>query len=106
MVASEPAGAQVATSDGRSGTTPFSFHINRAEDVQIHVTKVGYLPYDVSDNSHVQWGYVVSDLFFTVLIGLAVDGLDGAMFYHNQTMVAVHLEPAERPAAASRQSPE
>jgi len=50
------------------------------------------MPYDEADASHVQWGYLVSDLFFTGLIGLAVDGLDGAMFYHNQAMVTAHLD--------------
>lgn len=101
MVASDPAGAQVSTSDGRSGATPFSMRVNRSEDVQIHVSKQGYQSSDISDNSHVEWGYVVSDLFFTALIGLAVDGLDGAMFYHNQGMVTAHLEPI--PQATSSQ---
>lgn len=93
MVASDPAGAQVSTSDGRGGTTPFSMRVNREEDVQIHVTKAGYASTDINDSSHVEWGYLVSDLFFTGLIGLAVDGIDGAMFYHNQEMVAAHLDP-------------
>jgi hypothetical protein len=93
MVASDPAGAQVTTTDGRGGTTPFSMRVNRNEDVQIHLTKAGYAPTDINDGTHVEWGYLVSDLFFTGLIGLAVDGIDGAMFYHNQEMVAAHLDP-------------
>ena len=95
MVASDPAGAQVTVNDGRSGTTPFSMRVNRNEDLQIHVSKVGYSPYDEADNSHIEWGYFVSDIFFTGLIGLAVDGLDGAMFYHNQEMVAAHLDSTQ-----------
>lgn len=97
MVASDPAGAQVTVNDGRSGSTPYSMRVNRNEDLQIHVSKAGYSPYDESDNSRIEWGYLVSDIFFTGLIGLAVDGLDGAMFYHNQAMVTAHLEPTQPP---------
>ena len=101
MVASDPAGAQVSVNDGRSGPSPFSMRVPRSEDLQIHVAKVGYTAYDVTDTSHVEWGYLVSDLFFTGLIGLAVDGIDGAMFYHNQAMVTAHLDPV----AATIQAP-
>ena len=93
MVASDPPGAQVSVNDGRSGITPFSMKANRNDDLEIHVSKAGYSPEDIADTTHVEWGYVVSDIFFTGLIGLAVDGGDGAMFYHNQTMVTAHLEP-------------
>jgi hypothetical protein len=99
MVASDPPGAQVSVNDGRQGTTPFSMHTNRNDDLDIHVSKAGYSPTDIADTTHVEWGYLVSDLFFTGLIGLAVDGMDGAMFYHNQTMVTAHLEPIALSAA-------
>ena len=66
MVASDPAGAQVTVNDGRSGSTPYSMRVNRNEDLQIHVSKAGYSPYDESDNSRIEWGYLVSDIFFTV----------------------------------------
>jgi PEGA domain len=98
MVASDPSGAQVTVNDGRSGVTPYSMRINRNEDLQIHVSKIGYTPYDEADASHIEWGYFVSDLFFTGLIGLAVDGIDGAMFYHNQAMVTAHLDPVQSAA--------
>jgi hypothetical protein len=42
--------------------------------------------------------------FFTGLIGLAVDGLDGAMFYHNHDMVTAHLDPVASTAPAAAQS--
>ncbi len=99
MVASDPAGAQVTTNDGRSGTTPYSMRVGRDDDVQIHIAKTGYNSTDIADASHIEWGYFVSDFFFTGLIGLAVDGIDGAMFYHNQTMVTAHLDPIALPAA-------
>jgi hypothetical protein len=105
MVASDPAGAQVSVNDGRSGVTPYSIRVDRDEDLQIHVSKTGYTAYDESDPSHIEWGYFVSDFFFTGLIGLAVDGLDGAMFYHNHEMVTAHLDPVANtgPAAAQAQ---
>jgi len=92
-ITSHPSGAAATISDGRSGLTPFSIHTKRSEDIQVHFSKPGYQAYDVSDVSHAQWGYVVSDIFFTGLIGLGVDGMDGAMFYHSQQMVSAHLEP-------------
>jgi len=106
MVASDPAGAQVSVNDGRSGVTPYSMRVNRDEDLQIHVAKAGYASYDEADTSHIEWGYLVSDIFFTGLIGLAVDGIDGAMFYHNHSMVTAHLDPAPgSPAIGGVQPP-
>ena len=93
MVESDPPGAQVSVNDGRGGTTPYSMKVSRSDDIDIHVSKPGYAPSDVADEYHIEWGYLISAIFFTGLIGLAVDGLDGAMFYHNQTMVTAHLEP-------------
>lgn len=92
-IASDPAGANVTVNDGRSGVTPFSIKENRDSDVQVHFSKPGYESYDVSDVSHVEWGYAVSDFFFTGLIGLGVDGVDGAMFEHSNKMITAHLEP-------------
>lgn len=107
MVASDPPGAQVTVSDGRQGTTPYSMRVNRDDDLQIHVSKPGYAPTDISDTSHVEWGYLVSDIFFTGLIGLGVDGIDGAMFYHNQAMVTAHLDPtAPTPAQSDAALPQ
>ena len=78
MVNSEPPGANVSVSDGRAGVTPFSFRTARDEDLQFHVSKAGYQPSDISDPSKFQWGYGISDLFFTGLIGLGIDAMDGA----------------------------
>ncbi len=75
--------------------------VNRNDDLDIHVSKAGYSSTDISDTSHVEWGYLVSDIFFTGLIGLAVDGIDGAMFYHNQAMVSAHLDPVALSPAQS-----
>ena|SRR5579863_882862 len=99
MVASDPPGALVSINDGHQGTTPFSMRVNRDDDLQIHVSKAGYASSDISDTSHIEWGYLVSDIFFTGLIGLGVDGIDGAMFYHNQAMVTAHLDPIVASAA-------
>ncbi len=42
MVASDPSGAQVSISEGRSGVTPFSLYVPRSEYLNIHLTKAGY----------------------------------------------------------------
>ena len=105
-LASDPSGATTSINDGRNGVTPYSIHVNRDQDLQVHFSKPGYQTYDVSDVSHVEWGYLVSDIFFTGLIGLAVDGLDGAMFYHSEQMVSAHLEPLPtQPLVQSGQQP-
>jgi PEGA domain-containing protein len=106
QLASDPSGATANINDGRNGSTPYSIRENREQDVQVHFSKPGYQSQDVSDVSHVQWGYVVSDIFFTGLIGLAVDGLDGAMFAHSQQMVSAHLDPLPTVAVAAKQSAE
>ncbi|HJU27715.1 MAG TPA: PEGA domain-containing protein [Candidatus Binataceae bacterium] len=103
MVNSDPSGANVTVNDGRSGVTPYSFRTSRDEDLQIHVSKPGYQPTDISDNSKFEWGYGISDIFFTGLIGLGIDAMDGASFYHEQTMVAAHLDPVT-PAAPVAQA--
>ena len=95
MVTSDPAGAQVVVNDGRSGTTPYSMKVGRDDDLQIHVSKAGYSSTDITDTSHMEWGYFVADFVFTGLIGLGVDGIDGAMFYHDQTMVTATSRPSD-----------
>lgn len=107
MVASDPPGALVSINDGRQGTTPYSMRVNRNDDLQIHVSKPGYSSSDIADTSHIEWGYLVSDIFFTGLIGLGVDGIDGAMFYHNQAMVTAHLDQvAPSPAQSDTALPQ
>jgi hypothetical protein len=101
-LASDPSGAAVTINDGHSGSTPYSIHENREEDLQVHFSKPGYQSEDIADTSHVQWGYVVSDIFFTGLIGLAVDGLDGAIFAHSQQMVSAHLDPLPNTSVAKQ----
>ena len=66
MVESDPPGAQVSINDSRNGTTPYSIKVDRNDDVDIHVSKPGYAPVDIADASHMEWGYFVSDFFFTV----------------------------------------
>ena len=101
QLASDPSGAATSVNDARSGVTPYSVRVNREEDLQVHFSKSGYQSQDISDDSHVQWGYLVSDIFFTGLIGLAVDGIDGAMFAHSQQMVSAHLDPISNQSAGS-----
>jgi len=100
-LASDPSGASATVNDGHSGPTPYSIHVNRNDDLQVYFSKPGYESENISDGSKVEWGYLVSDIFFTGLIGLAIDGLDGAMFYHSQQMVSAHLAPLPSQTATS-----
>jgi hypothetical protein len=90
---SDPQGATATVNDGHSGATPYSINVSRNDDLQVQFSRAGYQPQQISDPTQVQWGYVVSDIFFTGLIGLAIDGIDGAMYTHSQHMVSAHLEP-------------
>jgi hypothetical protein len=93
MVTSDVPNAKVSLNDGMSGTTPYTAKVARDEDLTINVSAPGYQSSTITDVSHASWGYVVADIFLTGLIGLGIDGIDGAMFGHDQTMVAAHLEP-------------
>jgi hypothetical protein len=100
MVSSDAPNARVSLNDGMSGPAPYTAKVPRDEDLTINVSAPGYQSTTISDVSHPSWGYVVADFFLTGLIGLGIDGIDGAMFGHDQTMVAAHLEPTA-PAGAS-----
>src|SRR5260370_5566639 len=75
MVASDPSAAQVSINDGRHATTPYSMRVNRNDDLQIHVSKPGYSSTDIADTSHVASAYLGSDILFTGLFRLPVDGI-------------------------------
>jgi hypothetical protein len=106
MVSSDVQNAHVSLNDGMSGPAPYTAKVARDEDLTINVSAPGYQSQTISDVSHPSWGYVVADFFLTGLIGLGIDGIDGAMFSHDQTMVAAHLEPlpqASTPQPATAQ---
>lgn len=96
--ASDPSGAYTTVSDASNGYTPYSLHIDRDQNLQVHFSKPGYQSYYVVDNSHISWGYFWTDAVFTLFIGDIIDAADGALFYHENQMVDAHLEPLATPS--------
>ena len=100
MVSSDAPNARVSLNDGMSGPAPYTAKVPRNEDLTINVSAPGYQSETISDVSHGSIGYGIADIFLCGLIGLGIDAIDGALYSHDQTMVAAHLEPIA-PAAAS-----
>ncbi|HUO04803.1 MAG TPA: PEGA domain-containing protein [Candidatus Binataceae bacterium] len=104
MVSSDPAGADVDINGQRSGKTPYVANVKSSEDLHIRVSKDGYQPDEVSDPATFRSGYELWS-FLCYVIPLVVDLSDGAAWGHDQTMVAVHLEPTSHAVAQAQTSP-
>lgn len=104
MVSSEPSGANVSVNGQQEGTTPYVANVPSSRDLQIQLSKPGYEPITVADNTSFRWGYEIWS-FVDFVIPMGVDMADGAAWGHDQTMVAAHLNPvAESPVALQPQA--
>ena len=97
MINSDPSGAQVSINDQSNGTTPYVTTSKSSEVLYIHVSKPGYQPQEITDDTSFRWGYEIWS-FICYVIPLGIDMADGAAWGHDQTMIAVHLEPIAQPA--------
>jgi hypothetical protein len=104
MVNSDPLGAQVTINNQDVGTTPYDAKLPSDQVLHVHVSKAGYQPQDITDDTKFRWGYEIWS-FFAYIIPLVVDLADGAAWGHEQTMIAAHLEPVP-PQAATVKSEE
>ena len=108
MVSSDPSGAQVSINDQMNGTTPYATTVKSSEPLHIHVSKPGYQPQDITDDTSFRWGYEIWS-FLCYVIPLGVDLADGAAWGHDQTMIAAHLEPLpqtdQAPVGAAQPTP-
>lgn len=101
MVASDPSGATVAVNGQNEGTTPYETTVPSSQNLQIEVSKAGYQPTTIEDDTSFRWGYEIWS-FLEFVIPMGVDMADGAAWGHDKTMVTAHLEPSSQaPTAAS-----
>lgn len=75
---SDPPGAQVVANGQTICTTPCSAELKKKNDYTIEIRKSGYAPGRAQLESSVGGGWIVADILFGGLIGIAVDGLTGA----------------------------
>jgi len=99
MVSSEPPGANVSVNGQQEGTTPYVANVPSSRDLQIELSKPGYEPLTVADNTSFRWGYEIWS-FVDFVIPMGVDMADGAAWGHDQTMVAAHLNPVAESQSA------
>ena len=93
MVNSDPSGAQVSVNDEEmTGATPYVVNAKSSQPLHIHVSKQGYKPQDITDDTSFRWGYEFLS-FLCYVLPVGVDLADGAAWGHDQTMIAAHLEP-------------
>ena len=99
MVTSDPSGANVNVNGQGEGTTPYVANVPSKQNLEIEVSKPGYQPTTVADNTSFRWGYEIWS-FVEFVIPLGVDMADGAAWGHDQKMVAAHLNPVSQAPVA------
>jgi len=90
-VISDPPGATVILNNGETRVTPFTMEVKRNQDLQLHISKPGYQPVNLSDNSQVEPLIVVDAI--PLMLPWAIDASQGAGYAHQQTTIVAHLEP-------------
>lgn len=79
-VSSNPSGANVAV-DGKSvGSTPVIVELKRKDDHHIRIALDGYYPYEIPITCKLDVAPLVADIFFTGLLGIAVDAVSGGLY--------------------------
>lgn len=102
-VNSTPSGASVVCDNKDAGKTPVMLSLKRGDPHTVKVTVPGYLPYELILTKNVS-GWVVGNILFGGLIGLAVDAISGGLFYLTPEQVQAQL--AQTPQQAPKVSSE
>lgn len=89
-ISSQPSGASVTVDKQPSGTTPVVAHLKRNENHEIAISLAGYQPFELV-TTHSVSGWVVGNLVFGGLIGLAVDAITGGLYNVNPGQVSAQL---------------
>ena len=100
IVDSDPSGANVSINNQHAGTTPYVAKVKSSEKLDIELSKTGYQPLSLNDDTSFRWGYEIWS-FVEWVIPMGIDMVDGSAWGHNQTMIAAHLEPLPHPAATA-----
>lgn len=78
-IGSSPTGARVLVNGQALGTTPVNLDLARKEKHLVRIELDGYEPYELAMTRSVS-GWVVGNILFGGLIGLAVDAMSGGMY--------------------------
>lgn len=98
-ISSAPPGATIADNGQLVGTTPATLELKRKNEHTIRITLDGYRPEEVHLTRQLS-GWYIGNVLFGGLIGLVVDGVNGAMFNLTPSAVAATLTPEQKAALA------
>jgi len=88
---SDPAGADVEVNGLDKGETPVTVELSRKDSHTVKFDLAGYQPYELAVNRKVS-GWVVGNIVFGGLIGLAVDAATGGMYKLDPDQVRAQLD--------------
>lgn len=97
-VSSSPSGAVVKVDNEKRGETPVVTELSRDENHTIKIKMDGYQTYETTVTSGVS-GWVVGNILFGGLIGLAVDAITGGMYKLTPEQIEANLDRANKDVA-------
>jgi hypothetical protein len=100
-ISSAPTGAQVYVNGNQRGLTPMVADLSRKDIHVIALRLDGYQPYEVALARSVS-GWVVGNILFGGLIGLAVDASSGGMYKLTPDQVTATMGPGAALLEGSR----
>ncbi|MGH7553307.1 MAG: PEGA domain-containing protein, partial [Longimicrobiales bacterium] len=93
-ISSAPAGANIFIDNAPFGATPMVADLARKDHHTIRLEMEGYQPFAMSVSRGVS-GWVVGNILFGGLIGLAVDAISGGMYKLTPEQVSATLAQGE-----------
>src|SRR5690606_24180125 len=78
-ISSNPANAVVTINGQQFGRTPVTATLSRKDHHRVTIELDGFMPYDIQLTRKVD-GWIVGNIVFGGLIGLAVDAITGGMY--------------------------
>jgi hypothetical protein len=91
---SSPSGAKVTIDGQEKGKTPVIVDLRRKDNHQVRIELDGYQPYETSIVRKVS-GWVLGNILFGGLIGLAVDAISGGLYNLTPEQVQATLAKAD-----------
>lgn len=90
-VSSTPSSASVAIDNMPRGMTPLIADLSRSDNHIVKISLDGYSPFETTLTRSVS-GWVVGNILFGGLIGLAVDAISGGLYYLTPEQIAGVLQ--------------
>jgi len=88
---SRPTGAEVTINNEPRGSTPIIVDLKRKDHHIIRITMDGYESYETTITRGVS-GWVVGNLVFGALVGLAVDAISGGLYRLKPDEISAELQ--------------